>query len=64
MNKCIWCYTKGYFTICPKCKSEDMVVDMDAKHDHHWSRKTINSVECKQCEKVISWQDYAKGNRG
>lgn len=60
MNKCLWDNTKGKFTVCPKCNSPDQVVDMNAKHIHHWSRETIRTVKCKQYEIVISWEEYVR----
>jgi hypothetical protein len=43
---------------CPFCGNASAVVEKSAPHVHEWSRRTINSMECKQCEKVISNDDY------
>ena len=46
---------------CPHCGNDMTVVDRNAPHRHEWSRKTMNSVECKRCEKTISMVDYMAG---
>jgi uncharacterized Zn finger protein len=40
--------------ICPNCGCSDNVVDKNAPHRCHWSRKTINTLECKVCGKVAT----------
>jgi uncharacterized CHY-type Zn-finger protein len=42
---------------CVHCGS-DQVADPTLPHDHHWSRNTIDSVICKICDKVISFDEY------
>jgi len=43
---------------CPYCGNASAVVEKNAPHVHEWSRRTAQTVECKQCEKVISNEDY------
>lgn len=54
--RCTWCMHDVEEEICPMCGKPTF--DMDAPHDHEWSRHTINSMECKRCCKVISIEDY------
>ena len=45
---------------CPRCKSNLNVFDANTPHNHQWSRKTINSMECKIYGIVQSAEDYFK----
>jgi C4-type Zn-finger protein len=60
--RCIWCMKDIPSSPCPICKQTVSVVEKFAPHVHHWSRKTISTMECKQCEKVIVNTDYFEGN--
>ena len=46
---CTWCCKPTKTLICPRCKCDDNVMDANKPHTHQWSRKTINSIECKVC---------------
>jgi hypothetical protein len=50
--RCIMCMQDCETNYCPRCESNFSVVDSTKPHSHHWSRRTINSVECKICGKV------------
>lgn len=55
--KCVWCMKRTQRNPCEHCGSEQ-VYDMDKPHSCEWSRLTINTVECKLCERVLSWKEY------
>ncbi len=44
---------------CEHCGSTQ-VENMDAPHTCEWSRKTIDTVECKVCERTMSMEEYLK----
>jgi hypothetical protein len=46
---------------CEFCGSDNLYVKGE-KHTCHWSRETINTVKCKVCDRIISMDDYLKGN--
>lgn len=56
--RCLWCMKDVPSSPCPHCGTA--AVDKDAPHEHHWSRLTMDSVQCKQCEKVITMEEYYK----
>lgn len=62
--RCTWCCKDTKTKPCEHCGNDMTVVDPKSPHLHEWSRRTIDSVECKQCDKVISMDDYlnTKGN--
>lgn len=55
--RCIWCCKDTKTDPCENCGS-DQVCDPNKPHVHHWSRRTIITMECKVCDKVISNKDY------
>mgnify|MGYP001602384043 CR=1 FL=1 len=59
--RCIWCMKDTFTNPCEFCGNSDHIYIKGAKHTCHWSRKTINSMECKICERVISNEDYFSG---
>lgn len=58
--RCIWCIRDTKTKPCEHCGS-DQVYNKNKFHTPHWSRLTIKTVECKQCGKVISMEDYLSG---
>jgi len=62
--RCTWCMKDVPSSPCPHCGNDYTVVDKNAPHHHEWSRRTINTMECKQCEKVISNNDYFSNGDG
>lgn len=48
--RCTWCCkdTEGNKPTC-SCGNDHAVIDRMRPHHPHWSRKTINTVECKVC---------------
>ncbi len=57
--KCIWCMEKTKTKPCEHCGSTE-VVNPTLPHSCHWSRYTINTVQCKICDKIISYEEYLK----
>ena len=57
--RCIDCLQDCRTKICSKCGSSQGVVRKGKKHDHHWSRRIINTLECKICGEI---KDSAKEN--
>jgi len=57
--KCIWCMSRTATNPCEHCGS-DQVYDMDVPHTCHWSRKAMDTVECKICERTMSMEEYLK----
>ena len=55
--RCTWCGRDWMVPFCGHCNSEGNVVDTSLPHRHQWSRKTINSVECKICDEVQKMDD-------
>lgn len=47
--RCTWCMKDTISIPCQHCQISIGIVDPDAEHEHQWSRKTINTVECKVC---------------
>lgn len=50
--RCTWCGRDCAKLFCDHCGCDFNVVDRSLPHTHEWSRKTINSVECKICDEV------------
>jgi len=61
--RCTWCMHDVNGPTCPHCGPQ-MVRRKDAPHDCEWSRKTINTVECKVCGKVLPMQEHLTGEKG
>jgi hypothetical protein len=48
----------GHQAVRALCSTQ--VENMDAPHTCEWSRKTIDTVECKVCERTMSMEEYLK----
>jgi len=59
--RCIWCMKDSAADPCEFCGSDNLYVKGE-KHTCHWSRETINTIKCKVCDRIISMDDYLKGN--
>lgn len=55
--RCTWCMKDTNETPCEHCHSDASVVDPKLPHTHHWSRKTINTLECKICQKIVTCEE-------
>jgi putative endonuclease len=61
--RCIWCIKDTKTNPCEHCGS-DQVVDRTVKHAPHWSRATMNTVECKICDRSVpNNQQYIPGDK-
>jgi len=58
---CTWCCKDIPGLICETCGSDVSVCDKTKPHHCHWSRKTITSMKCKICDRVIPNSVYFKG---
>lgn len=47
------------YDYCPNCGLV-LVLPDDPHLNHEWSRHTIKQVICKQCGKILSWDDYLR----
>lgn len=56
--RCTLCMKDTETYPCEHCGEPYRVVDKNLHHDHEWSRHTISTMVCKQCEKVIKNEDY------
>ncbi len=56
--RCTFCGGDCWEETCPRCGHSDAVFDKRAPHRCEWSRKTINTVECKICDRTLSMAVY------
>lgn len=57
--RCIWCCRDTKTRPCEHCKS-DQVYEKTTRHRPHWSRATINNVECLICGRIGSYDEQGK----
>lgn len=60
--RCTWCCKDSSTSPCEYCKSDSSIYVKGEKHICDWSRKTINTMECKICDRVISNEEYFNMN--
>ena len=48
--RCIWCCKDVTHKPCEHCDNT-CVIDRTQPHHSHWSRKTMQTVECKVCDR-------------
>lgn len=60
--RCILCCKDSDTDPCQHCGNKYALYIKGEKHDCHWSRRTISTMECKICDRVISNDDYFSGN--
>lgn len=61
VNRCAWCMcdVETGIEACPHCGLE--VHDPRKPHRHEWSRKTLDTVECKICKTTWPMDEYLQG---
>ena len=57
--RCLWCGRDTKSAPCEHCGS-DQVCDRTKPHSPHWSRKSIQTVECKICGREIPYHEHGK----
>lgn len=57
--RCIWCCKDTRTDPCEHCGC-DYVMDRTKPHAPHWSRKTMRTVECKVCDREISYEQQGQ----
>jgi hypothetical protein len=60
--RCVFCCKDSEEIPCQKCGNDHTLYVKGEKHTCQWSRRTISSMECKVCDRVISNKDYFSGN--
>lgn len=54
--RCLLCCRDTKTKSCERCQTEDFVTDRTKPHTPHWSRKTINKIECKICDREAGYE--------
>ena len=52
--RCTWCGRDNGDDgkECAACANTSTLIDRTKRHSPHWSRRTMNTVECKVCDRV------------
>ena len=58
--RCTRCIKDSPEPVCDKCGNE--CVDSTQPHHAHWSRKTIRTVECKICDRAVTYEQMGTDN--
>jgi hypothetical protein len=59
--RCTLCMRDCEESTCDKCGQSHKIHRKGMDHAHEWSRRTIDSMECKACQKIISLEAYERG---
>ena len=60
--RCVFCCKDSEEIPCQNCGNDHTLYIKGEKHSCQWSRRTIATMECKVCDRVISNVDYFSGN--
>jgi hypothetical protein len=55
--RCIWCGQDTRTKPCEHCQNYE-VVDRTQPHVPHWSRRTLDTVCCKICDREVRYDEH------
>lgn len=58
--RCVWCIKDSKTEACERCGGP--CEDRTKPHIPHWSRKTMATVECKICDRSVSYEQMLSDN--